>query len=95
MEFAAHSTVEFGCGTGSNIPFLIELVGSASVVGIDTSGKSLEVARNRIRIGQGEFLMAPGNLKPGPTLTWFFATACSITYRRLIAQPQSSISIAA
>ncbi len=46
MQFAAGRTIEFGCGTGSNVPFLIELAGAASVVGIDTSGKSLEVARN-------------------------------------------------
>ena len=30
----------------TNVPFLIELAGATSVVGIDTSGKSLEVARN-------------------------------------------------
>jgi SAM-dependent methyltransferase len=46
MQFAAGCTIEFGCGTGSNIPFLIELAGATSVVGIDTSGASLEVARN-------------------------------------------------
>src|ERR1700688_3195741 len=46
MQFAAGYTIEFGCGTGSNIPFLIELAGATSVVGIDTSGRSLEVARD-------------------------------------------------
>jgi SAM-dependent methyltransferase len=46
MQFAAGSTVELGCGTGSNVPFLIELAGATSVVGIDTSERSLEVARN-------------------------------------------------
>ncbi len=46
MQFAAGRTIEFGCGTGSNVPFLIDLSGATSVVGIDTSGRSLEVARN-------------------------------------------------
>ncbi|MGB8413433.1 MAG: methyltransferase [Candidatus Binatus sp.] len=46
MQFAAGRTIEFGCGTGSNVPFLIELAGATSVVGIDTSGRSLEVARS-------------------------------------------------
>ena len=46
MQFTPKHTIEFGCGTGSNVPFLIELACAASVVGIDTSGRSLEVARN-------------------------------------------------
>jgi len=46
MQFIRNGTFEFGCGTGSNVPFLIELAGATSVVGIDTSGRSLEVARN-------------------------------------------------
>ncbi len=46
MQFAAGCTIEFGCGTGSNVPFLIELAGATAVVGIDTSGRSLDVARN-------------------------------------------------
>ncbi len=33
--------IEFGCGTGSNVPFLIELAGATSVVGIDTSESRL------------------------------------------------------
>ena len=46
MQFPAGCAVEFGCGTGSNVPFLLELAGATSVVGIDTSAASLEVARN-------------------------------------------------
>jgi SAM-dependent methyltransferase len=45
MQFAAGCTIEFGCGTGSNVPFLLELPGANSVVGIDTSVASLELAR--------------------------------------------------
>jgi SAM-dependent methyltransferase len=56
MPFAAGSTIEFGCGTGSNVPFLIELAGATSVVGIDTSGRSLEVARNTLGSPKVRFL---------------------------------------
>jgi SAM-dependent methyltransferase len=55
MQFAAGRTIEFGCGTGSNIPFLIELAGATSVVGIDTSGRSLEVARNKFGSAKVKF----------------------------------------
>lgn len=55
MQVAAGFTLEFGCGTGSNIPFLVEVAGATSVVGIDTSGKSLEVARNKFGSPQVKF----------------------------------------
>ena len=37
--------MDFGCGTGSAIPYLLELLGAESVVGADVSQKSLKVAR--------------------------------------------------
>lgn len=55
MQFAAGRTIEFGCGTGTNVPFLIEVAGATSVVGIDTSGRSLEVARNTFRSQKARF----------------------------------------
>ena len=55
MQFAAGRTIEFGCGTGSNVPFLIELAGATSVVGIDTSSRSLEVARNKFGSAKAKF----------------------------------------
>ena len=55
IQFAAGSTVEFGCGTGSNVPFLIELAGATSVVGIDTSERSLEVARSTFGSSKAQF----------------------------------------
>ena len=61
MQFAAGFAIEFGTGTGSNVSFLIELAGATSVAGIDTSGRSLEVARNKFEspkvkfFGSGEY----------------------------------------
>jgi SAM-dependent methyltransferase len=57
IKFAAGSTIEFGCGTGTNVPFLIELAGATSVVGIDTSGKSLEVARRTLGSPKAQFFV--------------------------------------
>jgi SAM-dependent methyltransferase len=40
------SVLDFGCGTGSSTPYLFDWLGAESVVGIDVSSKSLDVARN-------------------------------------------------
>ena len=55
MQFSAGCTIEFGCGTGSNVPFLIEVAGATSVVGIDTSGASLEIARSKFGSAKVKF----------------------------------------
>ncbi len=39
------SIMDFGCGTGSSTVCFLELLGAASVIGVDTSEKSLEVAK--------------------------------------------------
>jgi SAM-dependent methyltransferase len=54
-QFAAGLTIEFGCGTGLNVPFLIEVAGATSVVGIDASGASLEVARKKFESANVKF----------------------------------------
>jgi SAM-dependent methyltransferase len=41
----APAVLDFGCGTGIATPFFFELLGARSVVGVDESAKSLEVAR--------------------------------------------------
>ena len=43
--------LDFGCGTGSATPFLLDVLGAQSVVGADVSGASLEEAR---RMWQGK-----------------------------------------
>jgi len=46
-ELGVHpeSALDFGCGTGSASEFLFELIGVRSLVGVDVSVQSLEVAR--------------------------------------------------
>lgn len=39
--------LDFGCGTGTSIPYFFDLLGAASVVGVDVSPMSLSVARRR------------------------------------------------
>jgi SAM-dependent methyltransferase len=49
LRLGSGYVIEFGCGTGTNVPYLVELAGAASVIGIDLSEQSLEVAQRRFR----------------------------------------------
>jgi len=41
------AVMDFGCGTGSSTPYLLGLDGVESLVGVDVSARSLEVARQQ------------------------------------------------
>jgi SAM-dependent methyltransferase len=41
------AVLDFGCGTGTATPFLLDVLGAERVVGIDVSARSLDVARAR------------------------------------------------
>lgn len=43
----AARVLDFGCGTGGTTPHLIRLLGAREVLGVDSSGRSLELARQR------------------------------------------------
>ncbi len=48
--------MDFGCGTGSSIPLLMEILGGTSAIGIDPSSRSLDVARRTFGSEQIQFL---------------------------------------
>jgi SAM-dependent methyltransferase len=39
--------LDFGCGTGTAVPFMVEKLAANSIIGVDISLKSLEIARQR------------------------------------------------
>ena len=39
--------MDYGCGNGSSVKFLLDLIRAESVIGLDSSGKSVELARQR------------------------------------------------
>ena len=39
------TVLDFGCGTGSSAPLLLELVRATQVIGVDTSARTIETAR--------------------------------------------------
>jgi trans-aconitate methyltransferase len=49
MQIPVSKVMDFGCGTGSSIPYLLEFLAPASVTGLDVSAGSLQIAEQTIR----------------------------------------------
>jgi SAM-dependent methyltransferase len=49
------SVMDFGCGTGTSVPFFIESIGVDSIIGLDSSPQSLVVAKRTHRLEQVQF----------------------------------------
>lgn len=49
------SVMDFGCGTGLSTPYFINLLNATSVMGVDISKKSLEVARTKYTALNAQF----------------------------------------
>lgn len=58
LKFQARTMLDFGCGIGSNLPFLLEMPGVTRIVGVDISAKSLDSARLRVTSERVEFCLA-------------------------------------
>jgi SAM-dependent methyltransferase len=51
------SALDFGCGTGSATPYYFDLIGVESVLGLDISAKSLDVAKRNYGSVRARFLL--------------------------------------
>lgn len=60
---APQSVLDFGCGTGSATPFLLDLLRAESVLGVDVSAASLAVARRDFGGERARFLL-PAEVPP-------------------------------
>lgn len=47
LRFKPGAVLDYGCGDGSTTPLLLEQLGAQSAIGVDVSGKSLDLARAR------------------------------------------------
>lgn len=56
LNFGTPTVLDFGCGTGSAIPFFFSVLHAGSVVGVDVSEKSLEIARQQHKGRPARFL---------------------------------------
>jgi SAM-dependent methyltransferase len=63
--------LDFGCGTGSATPFLVELLGARAVIGVDSSAESLEIARRKNGALPAEYILA-GQYRPCGTIDLVF-----------------------
>ena len=59
------SVLEYGCGTGSALPFLFDLIGVDFIIGIDRSSRSLDVAKRTRGSERIEFLLVDQYLPSG------------------------------
>jgi trans-aconitate methyltransferase len=50
------SVMDFGCGTGSGIPYMLDLLAVKSILGLDVSTKSPELARHTSNSERTQFL---------------------------------------
>jgi trans-aconitate methyltransferase len=57
MGFEPQTIMDFGCGTATATPYLLQMLGGERVVGIDASVASLAVARARFGSLSAEFLL--------------------------------------
>lgn len=63
--------MDFGCGTGSSIPYLLRLNDTCHLTGVDVSAKSLEIAREHRGSARARFLLAD-KFKPDASLDLAF-----------------------
>lgn len=57
LHFRPSSVLDYGCGTGTNSPFLLGLDGVARLQGVDVSESSLDVARHAVPEERAQFSM--------------------------------------
>jgi SAM-dependent methyltransferase len=65
------SVLDFGCGTGDATPLFLELLGAESVVGVDVSERSLDLAQRRHGSGRARFVPLR-DFSPGGQFTLAF-----------------------
>jgi SAM-dependent methyltransferase len=54
---APQLVLDFGCGTGTATPYLLDILRAGQVIGVDVSARSLEVARSTYAQRSAQFLL--------------------------------------
>lgn len=57
LQVKPQMALDFGCGTGSAVPFLFDILGVTSVIGVDISQRSLDVARRSYGSRPAQFML--------------------------------------
>jgi SAM-dependent methyltransferase len=67
LSFQPKSVMDYGCGDGSTTPFWLTLPGLDFVLGVDTSARSIELAKQVFGGGRSEFVQI-SQYEPGENL---------------------------
>ncbi|HLW67099.1 MAG TPA: class I SAM-dependent methyltransferase [Gemmataceae bacterium] len=86
LKFQPDSAVDFGCGTGSATPFLFDVLGISSVLGLEVSSKSREVAEQMHGSERARFLLFE-QYKPAGTIDLAF---CNGVFHHIPPQQRAS-----
>jgi SAM-dependent methyltransferase len=73
LEVAPRRILEFGCGVGGSLPFLLDLPGVEEIVGVDVSAASLSRARSRCGDPRVRFVH-PSELQDGERFDLAFSS---------------------
>lgn len=71
LNASPRSVLDYGCGTGASVPWFVGLLHATSVIGLDVSQKSLEVARQAHAALPACFLM-PDRFTPSSQIDLAF-----------------------
>jgi SAM-dependent methyltransferase len=63
LGYRPRTVLDYGCGTGSATPFLLEHLGAERVLGVDVSAESIRIARSRFSGASASFALV-GELTP-------------------------------
>jgi SAM-dependent methyltransferase len=56
-DLAPRTCLDFGCGVGTAVSFLLELLGAESIIGVDISADAIQSARRRFGSARTRFLL--------------------------------------
>lgn len=65
------TVMDFGCGIGSALPYLFDILGAKLVIGVDVSPKTLDRARQNLGGYRGEFMLI-NDYHPGEQIDLVF-----------------------
>ena len=78
--------MDFGCGTGATAPILLKIFGAESAIGLDTSQRSLDVAKQHYGSERIDFLPVQ-EYAPAGALDLAYATGSFITFHQQNEEP--------
>jgi SAM-dependent methyltransferase len=87
LGFVARTALDYGCGTGGSTRFLLDVLRAETVVGLDPSATSLEVARAKHATLRVEYRL-PGDYRPDGSVDLAF---CNGVFHHILPAERAGI----